>query len=66
MIQEANGSPESKQHYQKLARYTEVNATLKNIFFTWILVFDELLVEIDNVLQKECLRLPCQQNTNVC
>ena len=33
MIQEANGSPESKQHYQKLARYTEVNATLNNIFY---------------------------------
>ena len=33
MIQEANGSPESKQHYQKLARYTEGNATLNNIFY---------------------------------
>ena len=39
-----------------LARHTEVNATLNN-FFTGILVFDELLIENENVLQNGVLKL---------
>ena len=34
-----------------LARYTEVNATINNLFYMNIIVFHELLIEIDNVVK---------------
>ena len=39
-----------------LARYTEVNATLNNLF-TWILEFEELLIENENIYEMEFFRL---------